>query len=156
MFICILFYSIFSVASKHTRAICVGHCLFYFMTNLVPDAPGSVMRKWFVASGFQLLHAVVQEEIYKNRIDLSARMATQDLPTYQLNAPDTTRYNNISNRLQTLKKFPLLCETRKAHIPLNCISQRPPLLNIFLSLMAAATGGLQYNAPNVIRICGIR
>lgn len=57
---------------------------------LVPNTPSSMMRKGIFTKCFQLLHLVVQEEVYQDSVDMPLGVESLDLPPNQLNAPDAT------------------------------------------------------------------
>ena len=47
-----------------------------------------MMRHGFFTTGFPLFHAIVQEEVDQDRVDLRFGMLTKDFTPDKLNAPD--------------------------------------------------------------------
>ena len=57
---------------------------------LIPDTPSPMMRNQSESFTFHLLNRIVQEEIYKDCIDMCFRILAHYLATNKLHTPDTT------------------------------------------------------------------
>lgn len=88
--------------------------------DLVPNAPGPVMRNCFLPSILYLFHLVVKKEINKYSVDVCIGVVSFDFALYQLDAPYAAGYNSCQhmtdrNWLLHLQKNPYL----EAAFPMN-------------------------------------
>jgi hypothetical protein len=59
---------------------------------LIPNTPCSMVWDRLFPSCFKFLHAVIEEKVYKDGVDMSVRVLTQNFASNQLDAPDAACY----------------------------------------------------------------